>query len=135
MLLVASECRWWESVELLRKLLMTTVLVFIYSGSPAQLACGAMICFIFLLLNIAYSPYCSDSLNSLASFTLVAQFLTLFVGIMVVLVKTQGEDQSAVGSSETGNVRGEELRQFLCRNGARTLTGLVQCLVQQSYPS
>ena len=85
---------------------MTTVLVFIYSGSPAQLACGAMICFLFLLLNIAFSPYCTDSLNSLANFTLVAQFLTLFVGIMVVLVKAQGEDQSAVGSSETGNLGG-----------------------------
>ena len=95
---------------------MTTVLVFIYSGSPAQLACGAMICFLFLLLNIAFSPYCTDSLNSLASFTLVAQFLTLFVGIMVVLVRAQGEDQSAVGSSETGNLGGRGWSDgFLCR--------------------
>ena len=37
-----------------------TQLVFIYQGSPAQLACGAMICFLFLLLNIGFAPYCTD---------------------------------------------------------------------------
>jgi len=91
---------WWESVEMTRKVMMTTLLVFIYPGSPAQLACGAMICFIFLLLNIGFAPYCTDGLNSLSSFSLICQFLTLFVGIMISLLEAQGEDNTKVGQND-----------------------------------
>jgi len=56
--------------------LMTTLLVFVYPGSPAQLAAGAMITFIFLVINLGYRPYCTASLNSLKTFCLIAQFLT-----------------------------------------------------------
>lgn len=56
--------------------LMTTLLVFVYAGSPAQLAAGAMITFIFLVINLGYRPYCTASLNSLKTFSLIAQFLT-----------------------------------------------------------
>ena len=39
------------------------------------------------MINMAYRPFCTTGLNSLQSFTLIAQFLTLFVGIMIVLTK------------------------------------------------
>jgi hypothetical protein len=91
---------WWESVEMTRKFLMTTLLIFIYPRSPAQMACGAMICFFFLLLNIRCAPYCTDGLNSLASFSLVCQFLTLFVGIITVLIDSQGDENTSVGATD-----------------------------------
>ena len=39
------------------------------------------------MINMAYRPFCTTGLNSLQSFTLIAQFLTLFVGIMIMLTK------------------------------------------------
>ena len=68
---------WWEGVEMLRKLLMTSLLVFVMPGEPGQLAAAAMITFCFLLLNLTCQPFCTASLNSLSTFTLVAQFATL----------------------------------------------------------
>ena len=66
---------------MLRKLLMTSFLVFLGAEGPGQLATGAMITFGFLLANLSYSPYCTDGLNMLQSFSLISQFLTLFCGI------------------------------------------------------
>ena len=68
---------WWEGVEMFRKLLMTSILVFVMPGTTGQLAMGSMITFLFLLLNLFWQPYCSPGLNSLASFSLIAQFATL----------------------------------------------------------
>ncbi len=77
-----------------RKLLMTSVLVFIKPGMPGQLSSGAMITFSFLILALSYRPFCTSTLNSLNSMTLVAQFCTLFVGLMIALLDAnpaQGE--------------------------------------------
>jgi hypothetical protein len=41
-----------------------------------------MITFFFLLLGLFWRPFCSSTLNNLNSGMLMAQFLTLFVGIM-----------------------------------------------------
>jgi hypothetical protein len=47
---------------------------------------------------MAYRPYCSNGLNSLQSFTLIAQFLTLFVGIMILLTKATAVSKEDGGS-------------------------------------
>jgi hypothetical protein len=73
---------WWEGVEMLRKLLMTSLLVFVMPGKPGQLAAAAMITFCFLLLNLMCQPFCTPGLNSLSTFTLVAQFATLVSEIL-----------------------------------------------------
>jgi len=65
---------------------MTSVLVFIKPGMPGQLSSGAMITFSFLILALNYRPFCTSTLNSLNSITLVAQFCTLFVGLMIALL-------------------------------------------------
>ena len=65
---------------------MTSVLVFIKPGTPGQLSVGAMTTFFFLLLGLFWRPFCSSTLNNLNSGTLIAQFCTLFVGIMVALL-------------------------------------------------
>jgi hypothetical protein len=82
---------------MVRKLLMTSVLVFIRPGTPGQLSVGAMITFFFLLLGLFLRPFCSSSLNNLNTGTLIAQFLTLFVGIMIVIL-----DDMPAGTSEAG---------------------------------
>ena len=57
---------------------------------PGQLTTGAMITFAFLVMNLSYRPYCTDGLNYLQTFSLIAQFLTLFCGILIGYV---GDDQ------------------------------------------
>ena len=49
-----------------------------------------MITFAFLVMNLSYRPYCTDGLNYLQTFSLIAQFLTLFCGILIGYV---GDDQ------------------------------------------
>ena len=68
---------WWEAMEMFRKLIMTSILVFVMPGGPGQLVLGCMITFVFLLLNLIWQPYCTPGLNSLASMTLIANFATL----------------------------------------------------------
>ena len=82
---------WWEGVEMLRKLLLTSLIIIFFSArtqmqtdhsllfAPAlheQLSSAAMITFIFLLMNLYWQPFCSASLNSLSTVTLIAQFAT-----------------------------------------------------------
>jgi len=74
---------YWESLEMVRKFLMTCVLVFLQLYGPAQLATGAMITFAFLLINLVYRPFCTGGLNSLQNFSLISQFITLFVGLLI----------------------------------------------------
>jgi len=88
---------YWEAIEMLRKLILTCFLIFIGEGW-VQMAFGALITFGFLLLNLAYRPYCTDGLNSLQAFGLIAQFLTLFGGI---LIGYQRLDSTSEGSDNT----------------------------------
>ena len=69
-----------------RKLIMTSVMVFIRPGTPGQLSVGVMVTFFFLLIGLFWRPFCSSNLNNLSSGTLIAEFCTLFVGIMIVLL-------------------------------------------------
>ena len=62
---------------------MTCVLVFLQFNGPAQLGTGAMITFVFLVINVVCRPFITTGLNSLQTFSLVSQWLTLFVGIMI----------------------------------------------------
>jgi len=42
-----------------------------------------MITFAFLLINLVYRPFCTGGLNSLQNFSLISQFITLFVGLLI----------------------------------------------------
>jgi hypothetical protein len=49
-----------------RKLILTSFLIFFGEGW-VQMAFGALVTFGFLLLNLAYRPYCTDGLNRWAA--------------------------------------------------------------------
>jgi len=92
---------WFESVEMLRKFLITCFLVFLQGEGPSQLATGSLITFVFLLLNLSLRPYCTDGLNNLQTLSLVAQFLTLFCGILIGYDKKLNSEN--VGSADAGD--------------------------------
>jgi hypothetical protein len=84
-------------------------LVFLPSDGPAQLATGALITFLFLLLNLICRPFCSPGLNNLQSFSLISQFLTLFCGILIGFREAMQTSEASKGSDSAER---EEARLF-----------------------
>ena len=96
-------------MEMLRKFLMTCFLVFLQGEGPLQLAMGSIITFAFLLLNLSLRPYCTDGLNNLQTFSLVAQFLTLFCGILIGYnqkLNSENIDTTDVGDKKNASMMG-----------------------------
>ena len=85
-------------------------LVFLPSDGPAQLATGALITFLFLLLNLTCRPFCTPGLNNLQSFSLISQFLTLFCGILIGY--REAMQQTAEASTASDSAEQEESRIF-----------------------
>jgi len=95
-LFLAYEVRfwYWELTEMLRKLVMTALLVFVYDGEPAQIAGGMVFTFVFIIATLALQPFVTGGLNSLQAFSLSAQFLTLFVGLMTIINEANSNSAS-----------------------------------------
>jgi hypothetical protein len=91
---------WWESIEMTRKFLMTCFLAFLQAEGPSQLAVGALITFVFLIMNLSMRPYCTDGLNNLQTFSLISQFLTLFCGILIGYVEEMAKSGAGTDSAD-----------------------------------
>ena len=60
-----APCWYWESVELGRKLVLTSILTLISPGSAGQVLVGLLIAFFMLVLNLRLRPYADAGLNSM----------------------------------------------------------------------
>ena len=76
---------WWESVEMARKFIMTSIVSFIYPDHPIQLGIGAMVTFFFLVVNMRFTPFITEGLNSLQTKSLIVHFFTLMMGMIIAL--------------------------------------------------
>jgi len=101
-----SRCWYFEIVELVRKLLLTGVLIFIDPGRPGQVAAGMLIAFLSVLLHITLSPMCSDDVDISAQSALVEVFLLLFSGLLLKVDTMQPGDHGlgVVLAASTGVV-------------------------------
>jgi Ca2+-binding EF-hand superfamily protein len=79
-------CWYWEIVEMVRKLLLTGILVVAYDGSPSHLAGSLLTVFLFLVLHLQVDPYLNRGLNEFQRLILLSQFFTIFSGIMYILM-------------------------------------------------
>ncbi len=79
-------CWYWEMVELVRKLILTGILVVVYQGSPPHLAGSLLTVFLFLSLHLTVDPYLNKGLNEFQRLILFSQFFTIFGGIMYHMV-------------------------------------------------
>ena len=77
------QCWAWESVELGRKLLLTSLLALVAPGSATQVTVGTLIAFGTLLLFQRYRPYAAPGLNFVASAAQVNLVFVLFVGLLL----------------------------------------------------
>ena len=68
-------CWWWEMVELLRKLLLTGVVVFVVPGSVTQIWFAIVVSLVSLLTMTFFTPYANAQIDAISW---VAQTCTLF---------------------------------------------------------
>lgn len=54
------DCWWWEVYELVRRLVLTSILAFVQPRTASQVTVGVMVCFITLVLFGVLSPYAYD---------------------------------------------------------------------------
>eukprot|EP00286_Rhodomonas_abbreviata_P021134 CAMPEP_0181305812 /NCGR_PEP_ID=MMETSP1101-20121128/9944_1 /TAXON_ID=46948 /ORGANISM="Rhodomonas abbreviata, Strain Caron Lab Isolate" /LENGTH=618 /DNA_ID=CAMNT_0023411783 /DNA_START=413 /DNA_END=2269 /DNA_ORIENTATION=- len=80
---------YFELLEMSRKLIMSSLLVFIYPGSPQQAAAGLFTTVFFLLIFLATTPYTATTLDNLQAISLTAQTATLFYGLMLGVEKLE----------------------------------------------
>ena len=77
------DCWYWEVVELIRKLLLTSILALIAPGSAGQVVVGILIAFITLLAALIKAPYAMPRLNVVAQVAQLNLFFLLFVGLLL----------------------------------------------------
>ena len=77
------DCWYWEVVELIRKLLLTSILALIAPGSAGQVVVGILIAFVALIAALIKEPYAMKRLNVVAQVAQLNLFFLLFVGLLL----------------------------------------------------
>jgi len=85
---------YWESVELVRKLALTSILALIAPGSAGQVVVGFILAFVTLLAIGAVKPYADARLNALNCVTQINLVAFLFVAL---LLKVNVDNEGSAG--------------------------------------
>ena len=76
---------YFELLEMIRKLLMTSIVTFIYTGTPAQITAALVITLAFGLYTQRTRPFADEKIGDMQIFSLVVQAFTLIYGLMLVI--------------------------------------------------
>jgi len=74
---------YFEIIEMVRKLVMASILVFVYEGTPLQVITGFIVTLVSLLLSLYLRPFFDDDLQEMYQWALFVQTLTLLSGVMI----------------------------------------------------
>jgi len=74
---------WWEVVELLRKLTITSIIVFIEPGEPIQLVAACLIALASIVVYVRANPLEAPDDNFLLQVCLFQVFLVCFCGLLI----------------------------------------------------
>jgi hypothetical protein len=85
-------CR--ESIELIRKLVLTSILALIAPGSAGQIVVGFLLAFASLLGNLVIKPYAEHSLNAM---NIGAQLNLVAVLFVALLLKVNVDNEGSAG--------------------------------------
>jgi hypothetical protein len=96
--------RYFEIIEIVRKLVMASVLIFVYEGTSSQIATGFIVTNVALLLSLWLRPFNDGSLQNMHEWSLFVQSLTLLAGVMIktdqfteILGEKGGQGRAALG--------------------------------------
>jgi len=84
---------WFELFEMMRKLIMTSVLVFVTAGGLAQILVGLIVIFASFVVTFGLKPYVSPNLDRCQLFSLGTQFVMLQYGLVLHLDGTSETSQ------------------------------------------
>ena len=73
---------WWEFVEMFRKLVFTSIIMFLSSGPSSQIVVAMAIAFVALILHLHTQAYKDEPDSWLQTSSLTAIFVTLWVGLL-----------------------------------------------------
>jgi hypothetical protein len=118
----SSKYYWWESVELVRKLSLTGIIIFIAPDTSMQLAAGCLMALTATLLYSEFKPYLYGEDDMLQLLCQLSIFCTMFGGL---LIKTKENGKSVAGQANSGLFEG--LLVFL--NIAPVVVGLARVIV------
>jgi hypothetical protein len=75
--------RYWEVVDSVKKLLLSSAVLFVPQGSNLRIAFALLVSVAFQLLQALHQPYTSASSNRVADAAGVALSLTYFIGLLI----------------------------------------------------
>merc|ERR1711871_544402 len=78
-----DDCFYFELVEMLKKMLLCSVVILVEPGKLAQLAFAFVVTMFFMAAQMQLMPYLEDSDDSYATSTALSTILTLFAGIVI----------------------------------------------------
>jgi len=78
-----DECYLWEIVEIARKLLLTSLIVFVDEGSAKQVAFASLVSIVFLSLHYKFQPYITTTENTIMTFCLWNCCLIYLYGFLI----------------------------------------------------
>lgn len=87
------EAWWWEMVELVRKLLLTSCLAFIAPGSLAQIFSGILLSLLALVLLAFFTPFVDARLDAVSVSCQVATVLTLLCAVVLKASDPAGQEE------------------------------------------
>jgi len=87
-------CWWWEPLEMGRKLLLSSLMVFYLPGTLAQLALAMLVCVCFLFLTLVRQPYAKRWDNRLA---IACQLQLLLSFLILMLLQSDAAERASAG--------------------------------------
>jgi hypothetical protein len=78
-----TDAWYWEVLELVRKLALTSILALIAPGSAGQVVVGLLLAFVMLLATVQLRPYAHATLNTVGVGAQLNLFLLLLVALLL----------------------------------------------------
>lgn len=95
---------YWELVEVIRKLLLVSVVVIVGNYAPGyDLVFGIVVLFVFFAMHVYALPYKRGKHNFLKAAEMFAEYMTLFITMLLLLAQvTPSMDSSQMGKAMLG---------------------------------
>lgn len=75
----------WETLIIMRKVLLIMLVVFLTVVSPETQALAGLLCLIIsMILHVKYEPYASHRLNKMEHYSLQVTSLTIYAGMFYI---------------------------------------------------
>jgi hypothetical protein len=84
-------CKYWEVLEMLRKLFLTSLVLLFDKGTTMQISIATVWSLVFLVAHALYQPFTSPEDNRLQTLALASLSSTYFIGVLIQVRPTAGQ--------------------------------------------